>query len=162
MNEIEVNDALEYENRLRDTLYTEARDMTVNKLPEFMEKLKEYRNGYGSCCIALAAGALAAAWAFCKEFGITGFQASIAMWEFVKNWNYTGNKCGLRLVDWDNMLFPQYEDRFQKTITPDTWKALQDEAKKNLAEGKACDSVIRHWQSICDGVVPFGYIVASE
>ena len=162
MNEIEVNDDLEYENRLRDALYTEARAMTIDKLQEFMEKLKEYRSGYGSCCIALAAGALATAWAFSREFGITGFQASISMWEFVRHWNYTDNKCGLRLVDWDNMLYPQYEYRFQKTITSDTWEALQREASKHLADGHACDAVLQHWQSICDGVVPFGYTITEE
>lgn len=54
------------------------------------------------------------------------------MWEFIRHWNRENNKTGMRLVDYDNMLYPQYEDDFQKTITPSTWEAIQREAKNSI------------------------------
>jgi hypothetical protein len=38
------------------------------------------------------------------------------------------------MVSYANMLYPQYEGSFDKTITPETWKWLQAEASKNLIE----------------------------
>ena len=30
------------------------------------------------------------------------------MWDFIIDWMYTSNQCGLRIVDYDDMLYPQY------------------------------------------------------
>ena len=59
------------------------------------------------------------------------------------------------------MLFPQYQYKYEKTITPEVWKSLQKEAKKNLDNDLAGTSpdVIKHWQNIVDGKVPFGYMI---
>ena len=66
----------------------------------------------------------------------------------------------MKLLDFDNMLYPQYEDSFEKTISVETWENLQEQAKKNLASKDfATDGVRNHWQSIVDGKVPFGFIV---
>ena len=55
--------------------------------------------------------------------------------------------------------YPQYENSFSKTISKYTWEKLQEEAKRKLEEGVGVDKVQEHWQSIIDGVVPFGYEV---
>ena len=31
------------------------------------------------------------------------------MWEFIKHWNYTDNKTGMKMVNYDDMLYPQYD-----------------------------------------------------
>ena len=60
------------------------------------------------------------------------------------------------------MLYPQYEDKFEKTIRSNTWRALQEQAKKNLEDSEHVHpAVIAHWESIVRGEVPFGYKVRS-
>jgi hypothetical protein len=70
-------------------------------------------------------------------------------------------KCGLKLINYDDMLYPQLEHKFEKTITPDVWDALQTEAAARLKEHPdwTHPNVVSHWQSIVDGKVPFGYSV---
>ena len=59
------------------------------------------------------------------------------------------------------MLYPQYEYKFDKTISPETWSALQNEASRKLQEssGFVHPDVVKHWKNIVDGKVPFGYKV---
>lgn len=85
------------------------------------------------------------------------------MWDFIKNWKKVDNKCGLRLIDYDDMLYPQYEEKMDKTISKANWEVLQKEAKKKLETVKeAHPKVIEHWQSIVEGNVPFGYKVVDD
>lgn len=62
------------------------------------------------------------------------------------------------------MLYPQHADKFEKTITSKCFKKLQDEAANRLKEdfSFAHPDVVKHWQSIVDGVVPFGYKVSDD
>lgn len=148
--------------------YEEARDMTPEKLPEFIRKLtQDYKHDYGTICHAVTAAAIGAAWSIdhSPEGGITGFQAGCIMWEFIRKWM---DKQGpLRLVDFDDMLYPQYDHKFQKTIDSDTWEWLQEQAKVRMydceiSNSSASKSVRDHWQSIMDGKVPFGYTVKDD
>ena len=145
--------------------FEEACHMKAENLPAFYEKMTHaYNHDYGTAVHAVAACALAAAWAACGEedIGLSGFQAGMVMWDFIKNWTKTGNKCGLRLIDYDNMLYPQYEEKFDKTISESAWKNIQKAAKENLEKApEAHPCVIKHWQSIVDGKVPFGYRVVD-
>ena len=131
---------------------------TFEDLTEFLKYVKENCNcGYGEAPRAMAQASLAVAWYLANEFGITGFQAGAVMWDFITGWSYTNNKTILRIVDYDNMLYPQYQYKFEKTITSGIWKSLQREAAKNLEDCEyANPDVIAHWQSIVDGKVPFG------
>jgi len=98
-----------------------------------------------------------------KQGGVTGFQAGAIMWENISNWDSSYKGKPLKLMDFSNMLYPQYDHQFAKEISVDTWKYLQKEAKKKLVESPtASDKVIAHWKSIGDGVVPFGYIVVRD
>lgn len=146
--------------------FEQAGKQTLKTLPDFINHvMNDYCHDYGTVCHAVAACAIAAAWAANNESGsgggITGFQAGFVMWDFIKQWNYSSNKCGMKIIDYDNMLFPQYEDRFSKTISKDLWGKLQEEARKNLDTDRdyTHPSVIAHWQSIVNGKVPFGYVV---
>ncbi len=141
--------------------YAAARQMTPADVPEFLRHLSEdFEHDYGTICHALAAGAVGAAHALnaTKQGGITGFQAGAVMWEFIIHWM---RKTGpLRLLEYANMLYPQYETTF-RAISGETWNWLQEQAREKLADhGEyAVDDVIEHWQSIVDGVVPFGLYV---
>lgn len=133
------------------------------ELVELIEEVKNnFNNGYGIAARSVGAVAACVAEYLSKEMGLTGFQASCAMWDFIYAFMYSDNKCGMKLVSYDDMLYPQYYDNFHNTsISKYTWEALQKQAKKNLEEKTylASPSVIKHWQSIVNGRVPFGYVV---
>lgn len=143
--------------------YEEAKNMTLDELPKFINKLlNDYKHDYGTICHAFTASAIATLNAMNKheQGGITGFQASCIMWEFIKHWIYSDNKIGLKIIDYDKFLYPQYEKNFDKVLDKRTWQLIQEEAKRNLESSNfAHPNVIRHWQSIANGKVPFGYRV---
>lgn len=124
---------------------------------------ENYNTSYDTAPEAIAQACLAVGYYLSNKFGITGFQAGWTMWQFIRGWSKTNNKTGLRLIDYDDMLYPQYDDEFGKTISSETWESLKTEAAKNLAESPgAHPNVVRHWQSIVDGEVPFGYKIRND
>lgn len=161
---IVLNEEDESFKDIKDKWLEESFNVTLKTLPEFLRHLTEdYKYDYGTICHAMSIAAIATLTAIDKspQGGITGFQASAVMWAFIRNWQYTGNKTGLRIVDFDDMLYPQYE--FQKIITKEIWESLQLEANRLLTENKMVASKIRdHWQSIADGKIPFGYTLPNE
>lgn len=152
--------------------FGEAKWQTLETLPAFINHIMgDYEHDYGTVCHAVAACALAAAYAAdnSENGGITGFQASFVMWDFIRQWAKPNNKTALRLVDYDDMLYPQYADRFEKTIPRSIWVDLQNEAVKklgaaaNLADGhEVHGAVVDHWKSIAGGKVPFGYTIKED
>lgn len=146
--------------------YSEAAKQTLKTLPDFINHvMNDYFHDYGTVCKAIAACAIAAAWAANEEEGarggITGFQAGAVMWEFIRQWQFTGNKTGLKITNYDNMLYPQYAENFEKKISRGVWNRMKAEAKRLLEEDSkfASENVVAHWKSIADGHVPFGYTV---
>jgi len=148
-----------------ETKYKEAREQKPETVGEFIQELvktpMDYNTSAYVCSIAAIAGASAA------NTGITVFQADCIMWEFVTRWmpDYRGRP--LKLINYENMLYPQYYNKFQKWIGNDTWEWLQTEAKKKIAEDdfncyKADTRVRSHWECIAEGMIPFGYIVCEE
>ena len=70
----------------------------------------------------------------------------------------------MRLIDYDNFLFPQYRNKYEKTISNYTWEKIQEKAKERLAENDRMvhPNVKAHWENIVAGVVPFGYTVEDD
>ena len=151
-NEFEVKEILEKERK------------NIKSLDDLMNYIQNIRDnydiGYDTAPRAIAQAALATSYYLADMFGITGFQAGFVMWDFIKDWSFRGNKCGLKIVNYDYMLYPQYNYKFQKTIKKDTFEALQKAAENNLKKHQLSSSaVIKHWKSIVDGNVPFGYTI---
>lgn len=144
----------------------EAKGMTIDALPGFLRKLtQDYQHDYGTICHAIAAAAVAAAWAVEKspQGGITGFQAGAVSWEILKGWGgITLGETGSRLVNFDDLLFPQYAEKF-RSIPAETWEKLQAEAKRKVssAEDYVAPAVLDHWKAVASGRVPFGLTVAN-
>lgn len=154
-----------YEFIVRDKLTEQRKQIkTFEDLTAFIKDVEEHYNcGYGEAPRAIAQATLAVAWYLSSKFGITGFQAGAVTWDFITGWNCLDNKCGLKLVDYDNMLYPQYYHKFNKTISSDTWEALQKQAQENLSSSEFASQCVRtHWKNIIDGVVPFGYTVIDD
>lgn len=105
-----------------------------DKLVEFLKDVRDnYNYDYGTAPRAIAQASVATAWYLSSVFGITGFQAGFVMWDFIRDWQYRDNECGLKIVDYDLMLYPQYEHKFtEKTIGKWQWEALQKKAQKEL------------------------------
>lgn len=152
-----------------DSWFEQAGKQTFETLPEFIRHvINDYEHDYGTVCHAIAACSVATAWA-CNEMegargGITGFQAGAVMWTFIRRWLYNRNKCGLRIVDYDDLLYPQYASHFDGSISPRIWSAVQEEAKKLLEHVDPFTSnlVVEHWRKIADGIVPFGLSVRED
>lgn len=114
-----------------------AKNVTVETLQDFVTELTEkYSHDYGTICHAMSIAAVAAAWAVdhSSQGGITGFQAGAVMWGFIRSWNFSSNKTGMRIIDYDNFLYPQYEDKFQKNISEEIWENIQKEAAVKLED----------------------------
>lgn len=156
------------EQELREVWQKRARECrTLSDLAAFHKELADHTHDYGSCCVAIGAFAIAAAWVAERtesigRGGITGFQAGAVQWEMIGGWDASGAKNNpQKLMDYGNLLWPQYAEYFT-TITPETWEWAQQEAKKRLAEGNgnAVGPVRKHWQSIAAGTLPFSLTVA--
>lgn len=151
---------------LRKQWRAEASKQTLDTLPAFLKKLSEEEHTYDTIVLAIASAAQGAAWAIehSPNGGITGFQAGGVMWEFIRGWMSFDQP--MRLLKFEEMLYPQYAYHFDRTISSETWQWLQDEAKKRLSERAdrthLSESVKAHWQSIADGVVPFGFTVKDN
>ena len=153
---------MENEFEAKEILEKERKNIkSLDDLMNYIQNIRDnYDIGYGTAPRAIAQAALATSYYLADMFDITGFQASCVMWDFIKDWSFRGNKCGLKIVNYDDMLYPQYNHKFQKTISKDTFKALQKAAENNLKKNQFSSSaVIKHWKSIVDGNVPFGYII---
>lgn len=156
MNELELKKKLvEKRSEIRN----------FDDLIEFLTYVKDNCNcGYGEAPRSIAQAALAVSWYLASEFGITGTQAGYVMFDFIRDWQYRSNKSGLKIVDYDKMLYPQCEHDFQKTIYPWTWDTLQAEAKMLLEnDGKTTHpDVVKHWESIVAGNIPFGFTIKED
>lgn len=145
--------------------YEQAKEQTLETLPSFLNYLMEgFSHDYGTTCHALAAGACATAWAMNNHAngGITGFQAGAVMWEFIKGWNMSDNKCGMRLIDYDNLCYPQYIYKFQgSSISKHTFKAVQNRCREfyEKHDNYTHPDVLRHWQDIIEGNMPEGITI---
>ena len=139
---------------------------TFDDLTDYLKFVKEKCNtDYGVAPRSIAQACLAVGNYLAGEFGITWFQAGFVMWDFIRFWNYESNECGMRLIDYDDMLYPQSIDKFEKTIDKRTFEALQKASKKRLKEAEkepVHPKVAEHWQSIVDGNVPFGYTIKED
>lgn len=161
MKKITENDHLEIE------WYDEAKEQTLETLPEFMNHvLNDYEHDYGTICKAIAACGAAAMYAAnaTEQGGITGFQASCINWEIQKAWGSFVTHTGARLINFDDMIFPQYENRFEKTMDMETWESIQEYARDRLkaAAEEMTPRVRSHMESIVAGNVPFGYKIKEE
>lgn len=91
--------------------------------------------------------------------GVTGFQANWIVRMFLLRMLYSNNRCGVCILDLDDMLYPQNREMFT-TISSKTWATLQEMAlEKYRTHPGAHPDVMAHWRAIVDGRVPFGMVV---
>ncbi len=144
----------------------EARNIkTTEELTAFINKLtSDYQHDYGTIIHAMFYAMQAAMRVVDRspQGGITGFQAGCLGWMMVQEYLSHGQDGPMRLQQFNDMLYPQNKERFECSMSEDTWKWLQEEAAKKLNERSsvgANSAVSDHWKSIVDGQIPFGWSV---
>lgn len=122
------------EMKLHKKWFEEAKKQTVETLPEFVRHLVEdYEHDYGTIYHAVGAAGLAGMYAVenSPTGGITGFQAGFCLWDVIRQWNYLANKCGLAILDYDKLLYPQNQDAFT-TVSSQIMENVRTEAQNNI------------------------------
>jgi hypothetical protein len=158
--------AIQESDGIQKDWYIEARAMTREKLPAFIDKLMDnYKHDYGTICHAIAAAAIGAAWSVERgpQGGITGFQAGAVMWEMIHAWG-TFDDGPKRMQCFNDLLYPQMEYKF-RTISRDTADWIKTEAAKKVAEwggNGGSSEVLAHLERVASGWVPFGLRVSDE
>lgn len=144
----------------------QAKEIELDQLDGFVRRLvTEYQHDYGTICHAVHAAMMAVLSAVNKSpvGGITGFQASCIGWMLIRGMFGVADDAPLRLVDYDDLLYPQHKDRFTE-ISKAVWDKLQEKAKKLLEKDHsyAHPDVVDHWRFIVSGQVPFGLKVSEH
>ncbi len=138
--------------------------LNVKNIDEFTTLLAEMKidsNDYGACVVATAY-IMEAAYHLLDP-GLTGFQAGCVMWEMVKKFGSYGPNARLRMLDYGNLKFPQYERHFTH-IPQETWLSVVKDAQKGCNEwtGEKSGRVFEHMQTVAEGRVPFGLKIGDS
>ncbi len=143
----------------------QARAQTIETLPQFVRHLcEDYEHDYGTFVHAAAACAVAAVSAFDRHpdsGGMTGFQAGCLGWEMVRE--YMSVRGPARLLDYLDLLLPQCDYKFEKTIRAAIWSKVQDEARRKISEkGTVHPDVLARWESVARGELPNGFTIKED
>ena len=149
----------------KEMIYKKAEDVKSKEdLSSFLDEIANYSHDYGT----IVYGCMAAMKASFKVInggpngGITGFQAGCLGWECVHEFMMIDSPA--KLVDFNNMLYPQYQDKFEKTISQETWDNLQEKVKVKLSEADehTHPNILAHWKTVAAGNIPFGYAISQD
>jgi hypothetical protein len=149
----------------RDEYYARAKEVrTLEDFDALFHDLTENEtHDYSTICYAVVAMAVAATKAIdrSKVGGITGFQASCCMWDFMEQFN--GITPPSKLLQYNDMLYPQLLYKFDKVVSTETWEWVKEKAYQNILQyPNSHPDVLKHWQSILRGELPEGFIVADD
>ncbi len=108
---------------------------------------------YGTCVYAMSIAAEASYNYISHVLGVTGFQASCADMDFLRrtrSW-----KMGFQILNYENLLYPQYLDREHFPTHEDLIKEnidqLGEKAQELLAErDNAHPNIVRWWEDLVD------------
>ncbi len=93
--------------------------------------------------------------------GSSGFSASLSELQMIDMIGI--HKAPFRIICYGDMIYPQYENRFEKTITKDVWEYLRGIVREKLqASHNVHPDVYQHWVNIDNNIVPFGYIILDH
>ena len=149
------------ELQYRDEIYKKAQEVkNIDDLTKFIYEIAKHKNDYSTVVYACSAAMFAAFNVVNRgpNGGVTGFQAGCIGWECIGKFMMIEENAPCRLINYNEMLYPQYSANFEKTITVKTWDYLQNNAaKKIISDKNAHQDVISHWHKIASGVIPFGY-----
>ena len=136
------------EQQLRE--YKAPTPDSEDELVAIIHRLVERQHDYGTCVYAMSISATSAFNYVARKLGVSGFQASCADMDIVAR--VRGMKNGFRIIDYNDLLFPQYEQK-----VPGFWQLIEEqkehlagEARKLMAENhdKSHPDVKKHWEKL--------------
>lgn len=101
---------------------------SATELADYIRTLTDRPHDYGTCVYAMSLAAAAAFKHVAHKLGVTGFQASCADLDILRQTR--GFEWG-RLLNFHDLLYPQYRGRFP------AWDQLLEENREKLAEEAA-------------------------
>ena len=144
-------------NILRDGTEKQLRKLEMPWPANEEEMLKIIRaviyrsHDYGTCVYAMSIASEAAFnWA-ARSLGVTGFQASCADMDILRRTRQF--KGGFQIVDYNNLLYPQYRDKFDSLTFESLLHEHKDELKKRasellIANPNSHPKVKAHWERL--------------
>jgi len=121
---------------------------SAEELMEYIESLVKQEHDYGTCVYAISMSAVAAFYYVSHMLGVTGFQASFADLDILRR---TRNMERFSIYNFDNLLYPQYRDKFESydSLIEKNAKWLREKALELLAKNAtAHPDVIAHWKML--------------
>jgi hypothetical protein len=163
-----MKNSITEEMGVHEEWYKTAKQIKTPELSGFADTVcNQYAHDYGTVVHAVAAAAIAGANAVATEQGITGFQASAVMWEFIRRWMHIDEP--ISLLRWSNALNPSAEGFDNRTISKSTMSWLQEQAEQKLMTWLRIDDpdetqieVINHLHAIVAGTLPFNMKVEED
>jgi hypothetical protein len=160
IDEMIEEDRKRFTEKLRNKWKSAAKEcrMDDGSLVKFMNELVKFDHTYSSAPYAMACAALAAAWAIehSPGGGMTGFQWGHGAMRALQLLNYENNKLGIRVQNYDNILYPQYEHMFTGLeIDEKHAEEIKKAAEQKLKESpNANENVLNWWKALADGWLP--------
>lgn len=135
---------------------------TLDELSAYIKTLTDRPHDYGTCVYAMSLAATAAFNYVAHELGTTGFQASCADLDILRRTRDL--KHGFKLIDYQNLLYPQYWDAERAPI----WRSILAEEKTRAQIAKAAQGLLdkqedaeslaprvkAHWETLAAGKLP--------
>jgi hypothetical protein len=121
---------------------------TSSQLTEYVESLVKRTHDYGTCVHAMSLAATATFNYVAHQLGVTGFQASCADLDILRQTRHIDGP--FILLKGQDALFPQYDLRGKLNDALKEWKPwLKEQAAKKLTEsGSAHPDVVSHWKML--------------
>ena len=140
--------------------YLEEKAKTAKRLLEIFSLAEEIREDFycGNIVPATAVGIVCGKLAsyLSTIMGLTAYEQDVALREIAKHFSNKTNKSGVKLIDYDEMLYPQYDYKFT-TIPMSTTENLKEQAKNLLLQSEYANiDVKKRWEDIANGNIPFG------
>lgn len=135
------------EAEMRDA--TVPTPVSIEALGEYVRGLVERPHDYGTCVYAISMAATAAFNFVAGKLGVTGFQESCADMDILCR---TRGLTWGRLLNFDDLLYPQYRDKFGgwDELIEENKVKLAEKAREKLAEhaadGLGSTDVVAHWR----------------
>lgn len=132
---------------------------TKEQLLEFLDKeIENEELTKDNIDHAIAAFMLAASNVLVQKHGnlIDKDKAGDIMWNFIRHWLPEFAYAPIRMLIYEDLLFPQFERNF-KTITKDIQEWVKKQAEHNLKThgDKAAPELVEHWRKIINGYIPY-------
>lgn len=146
------------EKECKEMIYEKSGSVkTLEQFTELLNEIKSQEWNYDS--LVYSASAIMRSALSVADLGLSTFQAGFVAWELIGYLMHI--KSPAKIIDFNEMLYPQYEAKFQKTISADVWDYLQNKANEYLDNNTtALTEVIEHWRKIKSGMIPFGYTIS--